>query len=184
MICKLEGGEAYSKTIRELYKDEYGISIGYGTYGGCFSLSNIPEWDGVSFGNWCSIAQRVTVLRWNHPTTGFTTHPVPYDPQMGFSKKMLLEQIPLYCGHDVWIGHDAIICPQVSNIGNGCIIAAGAVVTKNVEPYTIVAGNPARIIRKRFSDTIIERLEQSEWWNLEFEELTKKMDYFQSLTKE
>lgn len=68
-------------------------------------------------------------------------------------------------GHDVWIGGEAIIKRGV-NLGDGCVVAAGAVVTKHVPPYAIVAGGPAKIIRCRFEPEIIERIIASEWWRL------------------
>jgi len=67
-------------------------------------------------------------------------------------------------GHDTWIGHGAIMLPMV-NIGNGAVVGAGAVVTKDVEPYAIVVGVPAKIVRRRFSPDVIARLESIEWWH-------------------
>lgn len=81
-------------------------------------------------------------------------------------------------GHDVWIGHSATILPDVS-VGNGTVIGAGTVVTRDVTPYTIVAGIPARPIRRRFSEEVAEMLESVAWWEWSretiehrFEELT------------
>ena len=65
---------------------------------------------------------------------------------------------------DVWVGHNAIITPSVRKIGRGSVIAAGAVVTKDVPRYAIVAGNPAVVIKYRFSMELIEKVEQSKWW--------------------
>lgn len=67
-------------------------------------------------------------------------------------------------GHDVWIGHDATVMPDVT-IGSGAIIASGAVVTKDVAPYTIVGGNPARAIRQRFNDEVVAELLDIAWWD-------------------
>lgn len=80
---------------------------------------------------------------------------------------------PITLGHDVWIGARAIILSGVS-IGTGAVVAAGAVVTKDVPPYAIVGGNPARIIKTRFSDLQIKQLLQSNWWELSDEELEEK----------
>lgn len=79
-------------------------------------------------------------------------------------------------GHDVWIGAEAMIMPGIQ-IGHGAIIAARAMVTKNVAPYSIVAGNPARIIRKRFTDENIERLLTIEWWHWREEQLATAMEW-------
>ena len=77
-------------------------------------------------------------------------------------------------GNDVWIGYKATILPGVQ-IGDGAIIASNATVTKNVEPYAIVGGNPARLIRKRFSETEIEKLLKLSWWDWPIEKITKNL---------
>ena len=73
-------------------------------------------------------------------------------------------------GNDVWIGQNATIMPGV-HIGDGAIIGANSLVSKDVEPYTIVAGNPIRIIRKRFDDELIDLLERFKWWDKSIEEI-------------
>jgi virginiamycin A acetyltransferase len=84
---------------------------------------------------------------------------------------------PVSIGNDVWIGHGAIILPGVS-IGNGVVVGAGSVVTKNVEDFEIVAGNPAKLIRKKFDDEIIALLTQWQWWNMSPDELEKQKKIF------
>lgn len=181
IICYVDGGWAFSKKIRKLYQKVHGIQIGYGTYGGCFDTTNIPA--NVAFGNYCSVASCVRIFRANHPVNRFTTHPILYNPVMRYVKRDMLKRPSLSIGHDVWIGANAIILPSVSLIGNGAIIGAGSVVTKNVGAYEIVVGNPARIIRKRFNERQIIELEKSQWWNLEKEELVDKIDELDSLLK-
>lgn len=175
-ISNKEKGYAYSGTIRKIYADNYNIKIGYGSYGGCFNRSNIPR--GVTFGNYCSLAGNVRIFRANHPADKFTTHPILYNPVMHYVKKDLLNRPPLYIGHDVWIGANVVILPAVINIGNGAIIGAGSIVTKDVPPYSVMVGNPAKQIKRRFNDLIIERLENTKWWELEFDGLTTKIDEF------
>ena len=85
-------------------------------------------------------------------------------------------------GHDVWIGNNCLI-KQGVKIGSGAVIGMGSVVTKDVRPYTIVAGNPAKIIRKRFDDIIIDRLLDIEWWNLNESELSKYAKYIRDPKK-
>lgn len=103
LIAKHDGGYAYSSHVRTLYSKIHHIQIGYGTYGGCFELNNIPE--NVSFGNYCSIASGVRIFRANHPLDKFTTHPLLYNPSMGGNvTKDQLVRPPLTIGHDVWIG--------------------------------------------------------------------------------
>jgi virginiamycin A acetyltransferase len=76
-----------------------------------------------------------------------------------------------FVGNDVWFGHESVVVSAV-NVGDGAIIA---VVTKDVLPYTIVAGNPARPIRRRFSDEVIDRLTKIQWWNWEYEKITRNI---------
>lgn len=85
-------------------------------------------------------------------------------------------------GNDVWIGHDATIMPGV-HIGDGAIIASKAVVTKNVEPYTIVGGNPAKLIKKRFSESAISKLLQLKWWEWDIEKITVNVEKLTSNPK-
>lgn len=165
------GGMAFSELIREVYQREYGIEIGYGTYGGCFNAGNIPP--KVVFGNYCSIADGVKIFRANHPIINFTSHPIFYNPAMGYVDEDQLIRPRLVVGHDVWIGANAIITPGCTTIGNGAVIGAGSVVTKDVLPYSIVAGNPAKVIRLRFNRQQIAFLESTQWWHLNKDELIK-----------
>lgn len=82
-------------------------------------------------------------------------------------------------GNDVWIGYEAVIMAGV-HIGNGAIIATRAVVTKDVPPYTIVGGIPAKPIRKRFTDDTIQKLEALQWWNWSFEKIKQSLPYLTS----
>jgi serine acetyltransferase len=86
-------------------------------------------------------------------------------------------------GHDVWIGHGAIVLPG-RTIGTGAVVAAGAIVTKDVPAYCIVAGNPARVVRRRFPDPIAERLHQLAWWDWSHDRLRQALPDFRSLPVE
>ena len=82
-------------------------------------------------------------------------------------------------GNDVWIGYEAVIMSGVT-IGDGAIIGTRAVVTKDVPPYAIVGGSPARVLKKRFSDDIIDKLLKIKWWNWPVEKITRNLEYIQS----
>jgi len=179
---KKEGGQFFSSSLRILYAKKYDIHIGYGTYGGCFDIENIPA--GTYFGNYCSIAKDVKIFRANHPLDYFTLHPLFYNPIIGYVKKDMLQRPILKIGHDVWIGSSSIILSSVRCIGNGAIIGAGSIVTKDVPPYAIVAGNPARLIKMRFSDEIIEKLEETQWWNLNKDDLIKNKENMEKIVSE
>ena len=85
-----------------------------------------------------------------------------------------------YIGHDTWIGHGAVVMPEIY-IGNGSIVAAGAIVTRDVDPYEIVAGIPAKTIKRRFSKNISARLNALAWWDWEHDVLDDALDDFRSL---
>lgn len=117
-------------------------------------------------GKFCQFAHGTTFITSsaNHPMGGFSTYPFRV-----FRPETMIDYINLpsrdtVIGHDVWIGHNATIMPGVT-IGSGAIIASGAVVTKDVAPYTIVGGNPAQVIRQRFSDEIVANLLRIAWWD-------------------
>ena len=97
---------------------------------------------------------------------------------MGYVKDDTVDYIPLSIGADVWIGHNAIIMPSVRRIEAGAVIAAGAVISKDVPPYAVVVGNPGRVVRFRFSKETIDTLLNSKWWNKPLDELDP--EYMQS----
>jgi len=123
----------------------------------------------VTIGKYCQIGANVAFHATNHPTNHMTT----YINQRLFSDLFDLKtEKTIEIGNDVWIGHAVIILSGVK-IGNGAIIGAGSIVTKDVVPYSIVVGNPAKFIKKRFPDPIIQEIEALQWWNLSDAELEK-----------
>lgn len=129
----------------------------------------------VSIGKFCSIAYNVRIGLGGHPTSWLSTHPFAYDKKYGFLKSTIEwtdEKQDTIIGNDVWIGANATILAGVT-IGDGAIIGAHSLVNKNVEPYSIVVGTPAKHIRFRFETDVIDQLQQIEWWNLSQEELTR-----------
>lgn len=118
-----------------------------------------------SVGRYCSIGYNVQIGPPEHPKHNFSTHPIFYCIG-GYSEIIS----PPIIESDVWIGSNVVILQGVK-IGVGAIIAAGAIVTKDVPPYAIVAGIPARIIKFRFDDKMISKLVDSKWWQLEPNEI-------------
>lgn len=175
LVKKLEKGEFYSKTLRKIYLKYHDIEIGLYSYGGCFDLDNIPP--GTRVGHYGSFASFKVFSR-NHPLTYISTHPFFYNSNLGYVNEEKITHTKLHIGHDVWIGYNAFIMPGVSEIGNGAVIGAGAIVTKNVPPYAVVVGNPARIVKFRFSKEIIDEIQQMSWWKKSIEELLKNADKF------
>ncbi len=142
------------------------IKIGYATTLGYRNLLS----GSIAIGKYCQLGVDVALHATNHPISYMTT----YINQNLFQGdlKQLKEENTITIGHDVWIGHGVIIVGNVT-IGNGAILAAGSVITKDVAPYTIVAGVPAKEVRKRFSETIIQEIETLQWWDKSEQELEK-----------
>jgi acetyltransferase-like isoleucine patch superfamily enzyme len=129
----------------------------------------------AKIGKFCSIAANVTIGPGIHKIDAVSTHPAFYLKDTPLLKVFVKEDlfIPFKLttvGHDVWIGVNVVLIDGVT-IGTGAIIASGAVVTKDVPPYAIVGGVPAKILRYRFSETEVSDLLATEWWNRPMEEL-------------
>ena len=157
-----------SKKLRTLFSTSHGINVGMYSYG-CFDHWRMPG--PMTVGRYCSIAGTVRSVRSNHPLTALTTYPALYDRQFGVPSHAVLDVAPLVIEDDVWIGHNAILLPGCKAIGRGAVIGAGSVVTKNVEPYTIVVGNPARKIAERFDPSLRDAVDASCWWTCDLSEL-------------
>jgi phosphonate metabolism protein (transferase hexapeptide repeat family) len=144
----------------------------------------------TTIGKFCSIAAMTRINPGNHPMhratqAHFTYRASAYFPGEADDAEFFdwRKSHRVHIGHDVWIGHGAIVLPG-RRIGHGAVIAGGAVVTKDVPDYTIVAGNPARPIRRRFSDGVAERLMQLGWWNWDHDALRMALPDFRKLTIE
>lgn len=133
----------------------------------------------VTIGAYCSIASNVIVQEYYHNPNRASTYGVlstifndKNPPGQKISKGAIVIE------DDVWIGSNAVVLSGVK-IGRGAVIGAGAVVTKDVESYTIVGGNPARVIRKRFSSETIDELEASGWWEWPLERVLRERNFFE-----
>jgi len=172
LVKRLEGGEFHSKTLRRLLQKFHRVEIGRYSYGSCLTPYVLPPHSYV--GNYCSFAVGLRFLRRNHPACFISQHPFFFNSKLGLVSRDSVEQIedsPLRIGHDVWIGSDVLILPGCKHIGDGAIVGAGAVVTRDVPAYTVFAGNPARLVRERYSQEIRRLIERSEWWHLPLREL-------------
>ncbi|MGB1110122.1 MAG: CatB-related O-acetyltransferase [Gammaproteobacteria bacterium] len=134
--------------------------------------------DRLVIGKFCSIACGVKFIMngGNHRTDWFTNYPFPIFGE-GWAQAMP-ESWPnkgdTVIGNDVWIGYEATIMPGVT-VGDGAIIASKSVVTSDVAPYSVVGGNPARLIRKRFDDAVIDELLGIKWWDWDPEKITRNV---------
>jgi acetyltransferase-like isoleucine patch superfamily enzyme len=135
----------------------------------------------ATVGRYCTIGARTSINPFNHPSSWLSVHEFQYHPQSfdWVPEWNEIERLPrtpdmyerVTIGSDVWTGHNVNIMPGV-NIGDGAIVAAGAVVTRDVPPFAVVAGVPATVMRLRFAEATVERLLQVRWWDLELKELS------------
>jgi len=142
----------------------------------------------ASIGKFCSIASLTRINPGNHPMqrasqSHFTYRASAYFFGEADDSDLFAWRREHHCtlGHDVWIGHGAVVLPG-RHVGTGSVIAAGAIVTKDVPPYTIVGGNPARPIRRRFSEAVEEALIDLAWWNWDHETLRQALPDFRALS--
>lgn len=147
---------------------------------GFASYTNTHLEHSIIVGRYCSIASNVRAMGLDHPTDRFTTNTITYgrwsnihlNPmrRLGGGEmrtKPVTQKLPPRIEHDVWVGQDVLLARGVT-LATGCVVAAGSVVTKSVPPYAVVGGNPARVIKHRFSESNIERLLESRWWEYAF----------------
>ena len=127
-------------------------------------------------GKFCAIgAETRFIMSGDHKLDAISTYPFPIFGK-GWEEAFNLFDLPvkgdIVVGNDVWFGYDSLVMNGVS-IGNGAIIGAKAVVTRDVPPYSVVTGNPAKVVKMRFDDQSIERLQKIAWWNWEIEKITR-----------
>jgi len=137
-------------------------------------------------GKFCAIAASVRIGAPNHPMDRPSLHRFTYCPEYysatatrdaGFFANRRDDVVTI--GHDVWIGHGVMSCRGVT-VGDGAVLAAGAVVSRDVAPYSIVGGVPAKLIRRRFSEDIAARLARIAWWDWPFDTILERLPDFQS----
>lgn len=144
----------------------------------------------TAIGKFCSIAASVRINPGNHPMerasqAHFTYRARAYWPDESDEPAFFDRRraSPVAIGHDVWIGHGAVILPG-RTIGTGAVVGAGAIVTRDVAPYTIVVGNPARPVRDRFPLSIADRLQRLAWWEWDHARLRAALPDFRKLSIE
>ncbi|WZL74717.1 DapH/DapD/GlmU-related protein [Clostridiaceae bacterium 35-E11] len=177
--CKILNSQLGQFTEVGMYNYFENVKFGDYSYAGEFCF-----FQNVEIGKFSNIAAMVRIGPTDHPMERPSLHHFTYRRKMyGFDveddeaffqwRKKQKSDI----GNDTWIGHGAIIMPGVK-IGNGAVVGSGAVVTKNVDPYTIVVGVPAKPVRKRFDDEIIKKLEEIRWWDWSHETIKERFHDF------
>lgn len=179
VLKKLMKNELDTNELRKIFKQYHNIEIDKYSYGGCFDIHNIAP--GTKIGKFCSFASGVMIISTNHDPNKITTHPFLFKSNLGVVKEDFRKANNVRIGNDVWIGHNAIILPSVSKIGDGAVVGAGAVVTKDVPPYAVVVGVPARVIKYRFDQETINELLKIKWWDWHEKKIFSNWEDFLSL---
>lgn len=163
-IWWLRRDEYESLALRSHFSRRWQVEVGLHSYG-CFDPWRVPR--RTRIGRYCSIAKTARFLNANHPIDALTTHPYLYEAQFGVVAADRIDPPWLEIADDVWISHNATITPGCKVIGRGAIIGAGAIVTRDVPAYAIMAGAPAVRLRDRFDSATIAAIEASQWWLLD-----------------
>lgn len=162
------------------------VSLTETTLGDYSYVCNDSEVISTTIGKFVSVAAHTRLNPGNHPMTRASQHHFTYRAAqfaMGKDDPAVFDwrrASPVTIGHDVWIGHGAIVLPGVV-IGDGAVVGAGAVVSRDVAPYTIVAGVPAKPIRERFAPAIVAALGRIRWWDWDHATLTARLEDFRTL---
>ncbi len=180
----LRGKSVINSQVDKTAKVYSGCSVVNSSLGRYSYMGYDCEVVNCAIGNFCSIASGVRIGGAEHPFDWVSTSPVFQNVKHSGPKKRFAHlKVPFskqtVIGHDVWIGYNAIVKAGVT-ISNGAVIGAGAVVTKDVPPYAVVAGNPAKVVKFRFDDETIKKIEKLQWWHFNEKELCKIASQFNS----
>jgi len=167
-----------------------GTRIAHSTLGDYSYCDRACDIANAEIGRFCNIASSVRVGATDHPLDRASLHHFMYrsacywddaqDDADWFERRKLRRTV---IGHDTWLGHASQVKPEVT-VGHGAVVGAGAVVTRDVAPYVIVAGNPARIIRRRLPEPVAERMMALGWWDWEHHRIRAALEDFRALTAE
>lgn len=180
-VKKFRGSSILASVVPPSSKVEAGSNIIKTQFGRHSYCGYNCEISNTQIGSFCSIANNVVIGGGTHPLEWVSMSPVFFEGRDSVTAKFSIHKRPpnkmTVIGNDVWIGERALVKQGVC-IGTGAVIGMGSVVTKDVQPYAVVAGCPAKEIKKRFDDRTIERLLQSEWWNFDEQRLLQFACYF------
>lgn len=181
VLTSREGGEQLSSTLRRVFLEYHQVAVGLYSLGGCFVPGQMAP--ATRIGRYCFVERTVFTFTRNHPLDWRSVHSCFYNPDLQYVDRELLPRGALDVGHGVYIGHNAIVLPSVSRIGDGAFIGPGTVVHVNVPAYAVTTGNPCRIVGYRYPDNIIAHLHGSRWWERSLEELLDECGALQRPTE-
>ena len=159
----LRSDEMESVKLREYFSAHFGVTVGLYSYG-CFDPRRFPP--KTNIGRYCSFASTSRIVL-NHPAKSISSHPIFYLPSLGVSAEASDLPVSTTIEDDVWVGHNVTITSGCRFIGRGAVIGAGAVVTKDVPTYSVMAGVPASVVRKRYAPNVADAINLSKWWELD-----------------
>ncbi|HCO96261.1 MAG TPA: hypothetical protein DIU00_20365 [Phycisphaerales bacterium] len=179
VVLHIEGGGHYSRTIRRIFSVYHQVEIGMYTSGPCsYPPRCFPR--GTKIGRYSGVYEEtVRFFGADHPMDRISTHAIFYNPRLGYANgEADIERRGVIIGNDVFIGHNVTIVASAHKIGDGAVVGAGSVVTRDVPDYAVVVGNPAKVIKYRFSKETQLKIKASKWWDKDIEELRKDFDKF------
>jgi len=173
--CLNYESEFFSFTAREIMRRNYGVCIGAYSYGPCFKPGSFGA--GTKIGRYVSIAPGVKAYQANHPLDRLSTHGFFFNSGLGYVRETNVPLTSLLIEDDAWIGDSVIITPGCRRIGLGAVVGAGSIVTKDVPDFAVVAGNPARVIKWRFTPEMQECIRNSQWWERPITDCARYIDF-------
>lgn len=155
------------------------VQISGSSLGRRTSVGRYTKIRNADIGSYCSISWDVTIGATSHPMDHPATHAFWYRKQFGIvEENAVLDEEKVLIGNDVWIGCAAVILPGVT-IGDGAVIGANSVVTKNIDPYSVVAGCPAKVMKKRFDEDLCKEVSLLRWWDWPDERIREATRFFE-----
>lgn len=176
LLLLIDRGKYHSAFLRLILSKYHGVKVGKYSYGPCLVPGLWPR--GIEIGRYTSIADGVKVFRRDHPIDRISMHPFFYNSNLGYVGHDNIREYSLKIGSDVWIGANVVITTGCKDIGDGAVVAAGTVLTKDVPPFSIYGGVPGKRIKMRFSENLIYRINANRWWNSDIDKLMSIKELF------